>query len=603
MATDSRNGRWVFRNQQWHFVPESAAVFDVDVRSDTGALTSLVDTADLRGSLLSGIHIFRLPIMIAILQRQPEHNVEEAGQSPLFVDNPEILKPAWWKEMEKLGGDLPRRLEKELGRAAMRAAILGEATTSDSFLGPGTIQSEPIGFTSRNKQVLYGIVTAVLIGREHLPDLPTLTPELNVTTATAERMLELMHRYILPDVICTEYGKLLKTHVTTYSSRVRQAWEHRLELAEEQARSHHLLIRAENLERQLLRGSEEIDKAQMSSGIVERELTSLLENPDIGITIEDTNYKIRYQNPLMRRRFGNLIGHSCHQVYKDREEPCEPCPITQIWEQGHESVRYSMTDPRTERSFEVIATPMVGERGEKLVVEVGMEMTHAVKRERALEDRLEAALERQIHLSEMCEQMTAFMLDLANLDDTLSVIPRLASVALTMATRKPPENVDMQALVDRLLAPGGPFTDRSELHIQVMIMPTIPADPASLSNLLKVLVQNLLTLTPSGVANLTLSHTMSGTAQRLTHGDRYHIFGLGPGRTGAEFSDNPGQPQAVSGVTENIDGSIMDTNLLTASLLIRRLGGELWRQTSGESGIVFGFSIPTIPPTIPTASG
>ena len=599
MATDNRNGRWVFRNQQWHFVPESAAHFEVDIRSDTGALTALVDATDLRGSLLSGINVFQLPIMIAILQRQPKHNVEESGQSPLFVDNPEILKPAWWNEIETLAGDLPDRLEKELGRAAMRAAILGESSTSDSFLGAATIQSEPIGFTSRNKQVLYGIVSAVMICREDLPDLPTLKHELSVTTAATEHILELMHRYIPSDAICKEYGKLLKTHITTYSSRVRQAWDHRLEMAEERARSHHHLIRAENLERQLLRGSEEIDKAQVHSGIVEQELTSLLESPDIGITIEDTNYRIRYQNPLMRRRFGDLIGHACYQAYKDRTEPCVPCPIPQIWEQGHESVRYSTTDPRTERSFEVIATPMVGKRGEKLIVEVGMEMTHAVKREKTLKQNLDAALERQVQLNDMVEHLTAFMVGLTNLDDTLAVLPRLASVALSLAPRKTPESVDMQALIDKLLAPDGPFTDQSELGVQVMIMPAIHADPTTLSSLLQILLRNLLSEDTSETTKLVLSHTMSGTALLQTHGDLYHIFGLGPAQVQAELARTHSQLQTVADITENMDGSIMDHRLLTASLLIRRLGGKLWRQTSGEAEVVWGFSLPTIPPAIP----
>jgi PAS domain S-box-containing protein/putative nucleotidyltransferase with HDIG domain len=52
-----------------------------------------------------------------------------------------------------------------------------------------------------------------------------------------------------------------------------------------------------------------------------------LANTEIGIDIVGLDYKIYYQNSILGKRFGNIPGKLCYQIYMDRNKPCSNCYI------------------------------------------------------------------------------------------------------------------------------------------------------------------------------------------------------------------------------------------------------------------------------------
>ncbi|MFX1273645.1 MAG: PAS domain S-box protein [Promethearchaeota archaeon] len=52
-----------------------------------------------------------------------------------------------------------------------------------------------------------------------------------------------------------------------------------------------------------------------------------LTSASIGIDIVTKDYKVLFQNKVLRDRFGDLSGKSCYRKYMGRREPCEICPM------------------------------------------------------------------------------------------------------------------------------------------------------------------------------------------------------------------------------------------------------------------------------------
>ncbi len=54
---------------------------------------------------------------------------------------------------------------------------------------------------------------------------------------------------------------------------------------------------------------------------------------EYGLTIQDRDYNIIYQNEVLRKTFGGL-GQKCYRVYEGKDKPCEGCPVQMAWADG-----------------------------------------------------------------------------------------------------------------------------------------------------------------------------------------------------------------------------------------------------------------------------
>ncbi|MBU1716572.1 MAG: response regulator [Proteobacteria bacterium] len=101
-----------------------------------------------------------------------------------------------------------------------------------------------------------------------------------------------------------------------------------------------------------------------------------------GITVQDINFKILYQNARQRERQGDHLGEYCYRAYQNKEQVCEGCPLAKCFKDGKTHKRE--TSAQTEKGpiyMEVTASPMFDADG-KIVG--GMEVVRDITEYRKL---------------------------------------------------------------------------------------------------------------------------------------------------------------------------------------------------------------------------
>jgi PAS domain-containing protein len=552
----------------------------------------------------------------------------------------EWLRPAWWEKLIRIAPRLADAISMELVGAANQAIKRAAPVVLDGFGLASSVVAEPLAFDHEGHMVCYGSVSTLALSKKEFRETACIgwvARHLERGSEVAP-VLELLHSK-MPGARVAEYARqLLRFQVNSYTSRVRDAYSYRLQIAAEQARNQHFLVRAESLERKLLKGTAEVDKVRAGSGgILDRELAAILDNPFIGVTIEDTDHVVRYLNPMLRRIYGNIIGRKCYEALKGRTNPCDECPISLIWEQGQESVRHTSVEPHTGRSFEVTTFPLVSEGGDKLVVEVGIDTTRLMKRMNELQGQKELFGARIRQLERMVEQLNSVLLDMAGdlgkllvgsfvfgqsrsaasewmatevtservallnrvFDEVTTVVHQASMVALAMASPAPPTIVDVGPLASGLAREMASELGGVDIRLVVPVIPTIRCDPNALSNLIGSLMRRLATELESHHVEVHLSHTMSGNASSIAPGDAYHVLMIGspPG--------SPSQVPPAGGAAPDEEEpvapgrSFMDVHWTTASLLVARLGGALWEAVGPHDMRLACFTVPATPPTPP----
>ena len=146
--------------------------------------------------------------------------------------------------------------------------------------------------------------------------------------------------------------------------------------------------------------------AALKSTEFERSKTqAILDSLNEGISIQDKDMRVVYQNPALTKIVGNHIGELCYQAYQRNETTCVGCPVWQTFIDGSPHM-YTMPIKRrkTTEYYEIFSSPLRDESGEiSLVIESVRNVTERVKAEEALvvkQQQLEA-------LNEKLEDMVA----------------------------------------------------------------------------------------------------------------------------------------------------------------------------------------------------
>jgi PAS domain S-box-containing protein len=106
-----------------------------------------------------------------------------------------------------------------------------------------------------------------------------------------------------------------------------------------------------------------------------------------GLTIQDKNFRVLYQNRVHTELSGENVGRLCYEAYARSETICEGCPLALAFEDGgiHRSERVSQTR-RGERHFEVTVSPLRDPAGE---IVAGIELVKDVTERKVAESSLE----------------------------------------------------------------------------------------------------------------------------------------------------------------------------------------------------------------------
>jgi PAS domain S-box-containing protein len=114
------------------------------------------------------------------------------------------------------------------------------------------------------------------------------------------------------------------------------------------------------------------------------------------LTVQDRDFRIIDANQRFRTDFGDIDGRFCYQVYKQRAERCETCPVAEAFHDGesHRSKERVTSQDGREISVLVDATPIRDGNGEIVAV---MEMSTDITAMRDLERQLRRS-QRRYHL-------------------------------------------------------------------------------------------------------------------------------------------------------------------------------------------------------------
>lgn len=107
-----------------------------------------------------------------------------------------------------------------------------------------------------------------------------------------------------------------------------------------------------------------------------------------GISIQDPDYRVRYQNKAHRAMLGDHFGRFCYEAYEKRPSVCDGCPVAQTFADGgvHTELRSAEIGAKT-RFFEITASPLFDASGRIIAgIEAVREVTARIKTEWSLRE-------------------------------------------------------------------------------------------------------------------------------------------------------------------------------------------------------------------------
>jgi len=105
------------------------------------------------------------------------------------------------------------------------------------------------------------------------------------------------------------------------------------------------------------------------------------------LSVQDRNFKIIDANERFRQHFGDFEGRYCYQVYKQRSERCEVCPVARTFRDGerHESEEEVRTLSGELLSVLVRSKPILNDKGDIIAaMEMSTDITHLKNLQRLL---------------------------------------------------------------------------------------------------------------------------------------------------------------------------------------------------------------------------
>jgi PAS domain S-box-containing protein len=122
--------------------------------------------------------------------------------------------------------------------------------------------------------------------------------------------------------------------------------------------------------------------------------TQVLDNIPDGITIQDRDFNILYQNNAMRHAFGDHIGAKCYEIYERRDQVCEECGLLKSFETGKPVMvhRTAVREDGSKSHWENVCFSLKGENGD---IVAGVEVCRDVSERSILADEVK---ERSVEL-------------------------------------------------------------------------------------------------------------------------------------------------------------------------------------------------------------
>jgi PAS domain S-box-containing protein len=117
-------------------------------------------------------------------------------------------------------------------------------------------------------------------------------------------------------------------------------------------------------------------------------LQSIVDSLEYGITIQDRDFNILFQNEQGKKPFGEHIGEKCYRVYAGKEQVCDGCPVAKAFKDGesHTTVRKNFLPSGELAYWENTASPIRDAKGNVVSC---LEITRNITVRKQVEDELQ----------------------------------------------------------------------------------------------------------------------------------------------------------------------------------------------------------------------
>lgn len=143
-----------------------------------------------------------------------------------------------------------------------------------------------------------------------------------------------------------------------------------------------------------------------------------------GISIQDLNYKIIYQNDVQKKLLGNQVGKYCYDVYENKEGICKECPVAASFIDGkiHSAERSVLTENGT-LNVEITSSPLRDSSG-KIVA--GIEIVRNINERKQNEE----VIWKQLSFAQALNKISEFIISQNNPDEILQSTTNIVGEAL-----------------------------------------------------------------------------------------------------------------------------------------------------------------------------
>ncbi|MBU4264387.1 MAG: PAS domain S-box protein [Proteobacteria bacterium] len=108
------------------------------------------------------------------------------------------------------------------------------------------------------------------------------------------------------------------------------------------------------------------------------------------LTIQDSNYKIIYQNEANRKTMGDHLGEYCFQAYENNTQVCDGCGLAKSFADSKvHRIERSVTVNNEIKHFEITTSPLMDKSGHAIAgIEIARDVTDRKKTEERLNEQL-----------------------------------------------------------------------------------------------------------------------------------------------------------------------------------------------------------------------